>query len=189
MKNLDFKGVQFYLFLPNFNTMFRKKISKRIWEYHGQVTLTVKDSSQYVIVSDNVIGYSIEKENLSQPKDQFNNSGSKLALNEHKLLHRENSCQSNPSFILTKDDVTDISLYKKFIQDQLNNKKNENSEVLKQFDDILKLKVPIVKITDLHHVLDFYESMTKFEWHLKRDDWNMLRYWINGEGLFIVTSK
>lgn len=57
MERYDFKGLQFYLFLPTFNTLYRKRLSKRIIQHHGQVSFAPKAGNQYVVVSDNVIGY------------------------------------------------------------------------------------------------------------------------------------
>lgn len=64
-----------------------------------------------------------------------------------------------------------------------------NKELIAQFDKLLATDVPIIKVTDLHHVLDYYDSFSKFEWHAKKDDSRLLRSLVNGEGWLIVTSR
>ena len=79
-------------------------------------------------------------------------------------------------------DISDKTIYQNFIQEQKDKQKNEKTEILEQFDEIIAMDMPVVKITDFHHVLDYFDSFTKFEWHTKRDDARMLRSLINEEG-------
>ena len=65
----------------------------------------------------------------------------------------------------------------------------KNREILENLDSILSLGLPIIKVTDFHNILDYFDSISKFEWHTKRDDSKLLKYWQNGEGMFLVTSK
>ena len=88
------------------------------------MTLNIKDINQFVVISDNVVDCSLEKENFSQHNDSFNNSG-KTLLNEEKILPQKEDRQHKNLVNYTKDEVSDQNLYKKFIHDQLYNKKNE----------------------------------------------------------------
>lgn len=112
-----------------------------------------------------------------EPNAENINKGTKLSSRLQQMV------------INSKEDVSDKSLYKRFLQEQRDKEKNEKRELLEKFDDILAMNLPIIKVTDFHHVLDMYDSFTQFEWHTKRDDSRILRSLVNGEGCFIVTSK
>ena len=72
---------------------------------------------------------------------------------------------------------------------RISSKGVKNKEILLELDKILNLHVKIIKVTDFHNILDYYESVSKYEWHLKRDDTKMLRCYPNSDGLFLLTSK
>ena len=95
MKRLDFNGLQFYLFLPSFNVLFRKKLNKRIFDYDGQVNLAIKDRTDYVIVSDNVISYYIERNNFNQLKEYFKMPENNNSMQENSIEKQDSSRISN----------------------------------------------------------------------------------------------
>lgn len=183
MGRFDLSGLQFYLFLPTFNPLYRKKLCKRITDYQGQVTLTPKAGNQYVIVSDNVIGYVVERDNIQQLKAHFSMSPEpKTSFKENRSLNMKQSKRTKQMLMSGTSDISDKTIYQNFIQEQKDKQKNEKTEILEQFDEIIAMDMPVVKITDFHHVLDYFDSFTKFEWHTKRDDARMLRSLINEEG-------
>ena len=181
MNRFDFSGLYFHMHLPTFDTKFRASLAKRLAEYKGQVSLTPKAGNLFVIVSDNVIKSTCEKfDKPSETKDFYNKENSALGLNQSSATH---------NLLNSHQEVSNKQLYQKFMADRQTWQRSEYDEIQEKFMKILKLGIPIIKITDLYYVLDYYDSFTKFKWHSKKDDCRLLRAVVNGEGCFIVTSR
>lgn len=181
MNKFDFENVQFYMFLPTFDSIYRKELCKRIAEYGGAVTLTPKAGNQYVIVSDNLISMFLEQENQE-------NYAQNTEIRENTTPNILKSKRMQKLMTDKRGDFNE-SGYQKFMLKGTNSKKNQKHDVLADFESILKEDASVLKITDLHHIMDYYDSFTKFDWHWKKDDCRLLRSLVNGEGCFIITSR
>jgi len=181
MDRFDFSQLHFYMFLPTFDSNFRKDLCKRISEFEGQVSLTPKAGIHFAIVSDNVISMILEK--LHKQENSENDSYNQ------NTRERLNYPASVAQMLLSQKEVSNKALFKSFLQQQKENVRNEKTDMLDKIISIIKNRIPLLKITDLHYVLDYYDSFTKFEWHSKKDDCRLLRAAFNGEGSFIVTSR
>jgi hypothetical protein len=186
MKRFDLKGLKMYIFLPTFVPAYKIKLSKRIVEFGGQINLTVKNSDQLVIVSDNVIDLALE--NIQAQRLEMKNSQRQFEAKEN-LSGNVTSKRTKKILLSGSHSLSERHLYENFMQEQTENAKNQKVEILDEFKQILKLKCPIIKITDLNYVLDYFESFSKFEWHTKRDGSRLLKSLINADGCLIITSR
>lgn len=181
----------------NFSDLsYRRNLSKRIVEYGGSLTLTIKKTPNLiVIISDNILEM---KENVvfKQHQDQPQNQGQKdqpLHYNSSIAHNKDNLTRSkmlrNINNSMLSRSTLERKMYKEFMSTEISKEKQEANEILLKLDQILSMGIPIIKITEFHQILDYFDSFSKFDWHTRRDDWRLLRSWINEHGCFIVTSK
>ncbi|CAI2359193.1 unnamed protein product [Moneuplotes crassus] len=180
MQRFDFKDMTFFIYLPNFDSKFRKDLSKRIEEYGGQIALIPKAGNILAIVSDNLVEEIIER-NCKIPLRNNSRIQSGKNATDFSDLKSQNS-------YIDPQGLTDKVLYKRFIDDSKSFIKNREEISHQKFDEMRQKAIPMIKVRDLFSVLDYYDSFTKFKWHSKRDDCRLLRSVINGKGCFIVTS-
>jgi len=126
MKQVDLNGLKFYLFLPTFNVEYRKKLCRRITEYGGQITLTPKAGNQFVIVSDNVLGYAVERNNMKQLREMYGHNTSGIIPDKENKASNSNHVQRTKQMIMEgQHALSDKRLFKTFMQEQRDSEKNE----------------------------------------------------------------
>ena len=202
----DLTNLQFYLFLPTYNTINRRNLSKRIAEYGGKVALNVKkEENTIVIISDNLqdlnmadVNWTLElkADHNVVPKLTIPGSDYTSKMPRFKLLR-----SLNPQFDLDKSDKPDKMntllnakgsqdkiVWRQFIASKTTAPQHKAHEVHDKLNQLETMGIPMIKICEFLQVLDYFDSFTKFQWHAKRDDWRMLRSLVNGHGCFIVTS-
>ena len=119
--------------------------------------MTPKAGNQYIIVSDNLISMFVEHEN----QENHAQNTEKLTNNSSNILK---SKRMQKLMTERRSETNEIN-QQRFMLKGTNSKKNQKQDVLAEFDSLLKEDTSVLKITDLHHIMDYYDSFTKFDWH------------------------
>ena len=181
----DLNNLTFHLMLPTFSASYRKNLSKRIVDYGGHVVLNIKKADNLIVViSDNLQEVANDNTNNQLTRSQPVNTQGNM---RHNQPIQSQNWQRDHVFRELNENSSSASnrsrqIYRNFISSQLNNERNETQLMIDKLQRVIAMGTRIVKITELHRILDYYDSFTKFEWHTRRDECRMLRALVNEQG-------